>query len=147
MMIMNKKLDIYLANLAVNYIKLHNLHWNVVGRAFKQVHEYLEELYDATTESLDAVAEYQKMVGEYPKASLKEYLDLATIKEIKSTDYSIEDSLKHALEDQKILRDLATEIRNDADEKGEFSLVALMEGEVDAQNKAIWFIESMLKNG
>ena len=144
---MNKKLDIYLANLAVNYIKLHNLHWNVVGRAFKQVHEYLEELYDATTESLDAIAEYQKMVGEYPKASLKQYLDLATIKEIKSTDYSIEDSLKYALEDQKILRDLATEIRNDADEKGEFSLVALMEGEVEAQNKAIWFLESMLKNG
>lgn len=147
MIIMNKKLDIYLANLAVNYIKLHNLHWNVVGRAFKQVHEYLEELYDATTESLDAIAEYQKMVGEYPKASLKQYLDLATIKEIKSTDYSIEDSLKYALEDQKILRDLATEIRNDADEKGEFSLVALMEGEVEAQNKAIWFLESMLKNG
>ena len=144
---MNKKLDIYLANLAVNYIKLHNLHWNVVGRAFKQVHEYLEELYDATTESLDAIAEYQKMVGEYPKASLKQYLDLATIKEIKSTDYSIEDSLKYALEDQKILRDLATEIRNDADENGEFSLVALMEGEVEAQNKAIWFLESMLKNG
>ena len=142
---MSKKLDIYVANLAVNYIKLHNLHWNVVGRAFKQVHEYLESLYDETTESLDAVAEYQKMVGEYPKASLEEYLKITTIKELESKDYSIEDALKIAVEDQKLLRKLATEIRNEADEKGDFTLVALMEGEVAAQNKRIWFIESMLK--
>ena len=142
---MSKKIDTYVANLAVNYIKLHNLHWNVVGRAFKQVHEYLESLYDETTESLDAVAEYQKMVGEYPKASLEEYLKITTIKELESKDYSIEDALKIAVEDQKLLRKLATEIRNEADEKGDFTLVALMEGEVAAQNKRIWFIESMLK--
>ncbi len=142
---MSKKIDTYVANLAVNYIKLHNLHWNVVGRAFKQVHEYLEALYDETTESLDAVAEHQKMVGDFPKASLKDYLELATIKELESKDYSIDDVLKIALDDQKLLRKLATEIRNEADEKGDFTLVALMEGEVAAQNKRIWFIESMLK--
>jgi starvation-inducible DNA-binding protein len=142
---MSKKLDLYLANLGVNYVKLHNLHWNVIGRGFKQVHEYLEAMYDETTESFDEVAEYQKMVGEYPKASLEEYLKITTIKELESKDYSIEDALKIAVEDQKLMRDLATEIRNEADEKGEFILVALMEGEVEAQNKHIWFIESMLK--
>ena len=142
---MSKKIDTYVADLAVNYIKLHNLHWNVVGRAFKQVHEYLEALYDETTESLDAVAEHQKMVGDFPKASLKDYLELATIKELESKDHSIDDVLKIALDDQKLLRKLATEIRNEADEKGDFTLVALMEGEVAAQNKRIWFIESMLK--
>ena len=142
---MSKKLDIYVANLAVNYIKLHNLHWNVVGKAFKQVHEFLEAMYDETTESLDAVAEYQKMNGEFPKASLKDFLEIATIKELESKDYSIEDALKIALDDQKLLRKLATEIRNEADEKGEFTLVALMEGEVASQTKKIWFIESALK--
>lgn len=142
---MSKKLDLYLANLGVNYVKLHNLHWNVIGRGFKQVHEYLEAMYDETTESFDEVAEYQKMVGEYPKASLEEYLKITTIKELESKDYSIEDALKIAVEDQKLLRKLATEIRNEADEKGDFTLVALMEGEVAAQNKRIWFIESMLK--
>ena len=142
---MSKKLDLYLANLAVNYVKLHNLHWNVIGKTFKQVHEYLEHLYDETTESFDTVAEYQKMVGEYPKASLKEYLALASIKEIESKDYPTKEILDIVLADQKLLRKLATEIRNDADEKGEFSLVAIMEDEVAAYNKRIWFIESMLK--
>lgn len=142
---MSKKLDVYLANLAVNYIKLHNLHWNVLGKTFKQAHEYLEEMYDATTESLDEVAEYQKMVGEYPKASLKDYLEIATIKELESKDISSDEAFKIALDDQKLMRKLATEIRNEADEKGEFTLVALMEDEVAAQTKIIWFIESTLK--
>ena len=142
---MSKKLDIYLANLAVNYIKLHNLHWNVLGKTFKQAHEYLEEMYDATTESLDVVAEYQKMVGEYPKASLKDYLEIATIKELESKDFSSDEAFKIALDDQKLMRKLAIEIRSEADEKGEFSLVALMEDQVAAQTKHIWFIESTLK--
>ena len=85
------------------------------------------------------------MECEYAKAYLQESLEIATIKELESKEYSIEDALKIALEDQKLLRKLATEIRSEADEKGEFTLVALMEDEVAAQNKRIWFIESTLK--
>ena len=51
---------VYLANLAVLNAKLHNLHWNVVGRAFIQVHEYTEGLYDELFEQFDAVAEAMK---------------------------------------------------------------------------------------
>lgn len=142
---MSKKLDVYLANLAVNFVKLHNLHWNVVGKTFKQAHEYLEEIYDETAESFDAVAEYQKMAGKYPKASFKDYLEIATIKELESKDYTTKESFDIVLEDLKLMRKLATEIRNEADEKGEFSLVAMMEDEVASQTKKIWFIESTLK--
>lgn len=142
---MNKKLDIYVANLGVNYIKLHNLHWNVVGKTFRQAHEYLEDLYDETTESLDKIAEQQKMSGEYPKASLKDYLEIATIKEIESKDYTVQEAYEMVLEDLKLMRTLGTEIRNKADEDGEFTLVALMEEEVDQLEKHIWFVESSLK--
>ena len=41
-----KKLNTYLANLAVLNIKIHNLHWNIVGSQFVSVHEYLESEYD-----------------------------------------------------------------------------------------------------
>ena len=75
---MDKKLlnsaNKYLANVGVEYIKLHNLHWNVVGLNFKAVHEYLEGIYDSMAEVLDEVAELIKMEGGYPLASLKDYL-------------------------------------------------------------------------
>lgn len=144
-MIMTKKLDVYLANLAVNLVKLHNLHWNVVGKTFKQAHEYLEEMYDEVFEKYDVYAEYQKMAGVYPKASMKEYLEIATIKELESRDYNLQETFRIVLDDINLMRDLALEVRKEADENGEFNLVAMMEDEVASYNKKIWFIESMLK--
>ena len=47
------QVNAYLANIGVSYIKLHNLHWNVVGSQFKAAHEYLETLYDALADVLE----------------------------------------------------------------------------------------------
>ena len=79
---LNNALNAYIANIGVGYIKLHNLHWNVVGSQFKAVHEYLESLYDAFADVLDETAELLKMAGAQPVASLKGYLEIATIKEL-----------------------------------------------------------------
>ena len=40
-----EKMNLYLANQEVAYIKLHNLHWYVKGRSFFTLHAKLEELY------------------------------------------------------------------------------------------------------
>ena len=63
----SKKLNTYLANLAVWNVKLHNLHWNVVGKLFVSLHEYTESRYDAAFEAFDEVAEVLKMRGEMPR--------------------------------------------------------------------------------
>jgi DNA-binding ferritin-like protein len=34
-------LNVYLSDLAVLNVKLHNLHWNVVGPQFVQLHEFV----------------------------------------------------------------------------------------------------------
>ena len=80
---LNNALNTYIANIGVGYIKLHNLHWNVVGSQFKAVHEYLESLYDAFADVLDETAELLKIAGAQPVGSLKGYLAIATIKELR----------------------------------------------------------------
>lgn len=77
-----EKMNLYLANQEVAYIKLHNLHWYVKGRSFFTLHAKLEELYDRTAEIIDAVAERLLAVGQAPVANMKEALALATIKEL-----------------------------------------------------------------
>ena len=99
----------YLANINVNYVKLHNLHWNVLGLQFKPVHEYLEGLYDSMHEIFDEVAELLKMNGEYPLASLKDFLAVSEISELESKDYGVKESLQIALADIKVLRENAVE--------------------------------------
>jgi len=137
-----KNLDKYLANLAVGNIKLHNLHWNVTGFTFKAVHEYLEALYDDFFEKYDAVAEYQKMNGVYPKASLKEYLEISDIDELESKDIDAKSAVEEALKLLKHMRELAEVI---SDESDDFVLSNMMEDHITGYNKQIWFMESMLK--
>ena len=142
--ILKEKLNKYLADNAVLYIKLHNLHWNVYGMQFKGVHEYLEVLYDATTEKLDAIAELIRMHGEYPAASLKEYLALSNVEELPTEAIGIKEALSIVLEDLKMLDNEAKDIRATADEKDVFDIVAMMEDDCADYQKTIWFISSML---
>ena len=146
---MNKNLvsktNKYLANVGVEYIKLHNLHWNVIGLQFKAVHEYLESLYDSLADVLDEVAELIKMGGEFPLASLKDYLEVAEVSELVSKDYGIKESLEMALADIKLLKGNAEELRELASAEDYYPLVNMMEDHLGNYNKVIWFLESMLK--
>lgn len=135
----------YIANIGVSYIKLHNLHWNVVGKQFKSVHEYLESLYDALAGVLDEVAEILKMNDEMPLGSLRDYLEAASIKELDNREISVKDSLKIVLEDLEVLKAQAEEIRAMASEADDYQLVGAMEDHLGNYNKNIWFIKSMLK--
>ncbi len=145
---MSKKLDLLnqlVADIAVANVKFHNLHWNVVGERFKEVHEFAEELYDMLFEQYDEVAERVKMLDEFPPATLKEYLELTKIDELANKDYTVKETLTYLLEDIQYLKGLATEARNVADDEGDFGTVAMLEDVVGAYCKHDWFIRTMLK--
>ena len=117
----------------------------MVGLQFKSTHEYLEEVYDEYADYLDEVAELLRMEGELPLASLKDYLAVASIKELETKEVSIECALSTLLSDMKALREEAGKLREQADEEGNFSLVAMMEDHIANFNKRIWFVEAMVK--
>ena len=135
----------YVADLAVLNVKFHNLHWNVVGENFEQVHVYLEKLYDDFFLKFDEVAERIKMLGEFPKASLKDYLEITNIKELGLEDVTVKNALEVAQEELKHLKESALAIRKEADKNDDFVTVSLMEDHVGIYDKEIWFIKSALK--
>lgn len=139
-----EKMNEYLANLAVGNVKLHNIHWNVVGTQFVQVHEYTEGIYDDFFAKYDEVAEALKMRNEKPLVTMKDYLEKATIKENSNDRFTVRESLEIVKSDLELMRKLATEIRNVSDEAGDFGIVAMMEDHVAGYDKEIWFINSML---
>ncbi len=79
----------------------------------------------------------------YPVASLKEYLELTTVKEIESKDYSVGEVIDLVESELKALCELATTIRNEADEANDFVLVAQFEAYIAAFQKNLWFIKAM----
>jgi starvation-inducible DNA-binding protein len=143
-----KSLDLaqkYLANLAVLFVKLHNIHWNVVGKPFMRVHTFTEELYDQVFADFDAVAELLKTKNVMPLSTMKEYLEKATIEEVPGQDFSTKDAVKIVKKDLETMRALGTEVRNLADEEGDFETVAMFEDYVAFYSKNIWFADAMLK--
>jgi starvation-inducible DNA-binding protein len=139
-----EKLNKYLADTAVMYIKLHNLHWNVSGLQFKAVHEFLEGLYDGITENMDAIAEIMRIHGKYPAASMEEYLKLTSVKELPSKKIDVKTVLTIVLDELKALESGAKEVRAVADADDTFDVANMMEDHCAEFSKTLWFIESML---
>ena len=138
-----KKLNTYLANLAVWNVKLHNLHWNVTGHYFKPLHEMTESIYDEVFEAFDSVAEIMKMKVEMPLSTMSEYLAVATIKEVPAKAFSAHEVVAMIEEDMKLMNELALEIRKDALESDDFEVQSMFEGFVAGFSKQLWFIHAM----
>jgi len=140
-----KLMNQLVADLAVNFVKFHNLHWNVVGERFEPVHVYAEKLYDMLNEQYDEVAERMKMLGVFPAAQMKTYLEMTNVEELEDRDYQIPEVFKILKEELEKLRALATEIRTLADDGGDFATVAMLEDMVGEYDKEIWFMEQAIK--
>lgn len=69
------------ANFNVLYVKIHNFHWYVKGEQFFALHVKFEELYEEVTLKMDEVAERLLSIKGSPAATMKEYLEIATIQE------------------------------------------------------------------
>lgn len=134
----------YLANLAVLNVKTHNLHFNVVGPSFKNVHEYLESIYDTYFDYYDAVAEIVKMQEQMPIVSVAEYLKLTSIEEVPAKEYPIAEALEIARKDMEVMRDAALAIRKEAEEEDNFALANMMEDHVAYYAKQLWFMKASL---
>lgn len=133
----------YLANLNVLKVKLLNMHWNVVGKQFMILHNLTEEIYDIMWEQIDVVAEVLKMKEVYPLSTVKEYLEVTTIEEVKAKDFTSTEVLGHVLTDLEKMKELVVEVRNAADEAGDFEVVALFEDYAAVYSKYIWFAKSL----
>jgi len=138
-------LNRYVSNIAVLNIKLHNLHWNVIGQNFEQTHLFLERLYDDLFVKLDEVAERIKMLGFLPNANLASYLKDSTVKELESNEVSVKNAIEIAHEEYLCLVSLAKEIRGIAIDQDDFVTQAMLEAHIAVFNKEIWFMTSELK--
>lgn len=135
----------YLANLNLLNVKFHNIHWNIVGKKFMEIHNFTETIYDKFFENIDEVAELLKMKENYPLSTMKEYLENTDLEEIQARDFTDDEALKIIKSDFEYMKNQAIEIRNLADEENDFETVAMFEGFISEYSKNIWFLNSIMK--
>ncbi|WP_313584407.1 Dps family protein [Lacrimispora sp.] len=139
-----EKLNEYLANQQVMYIKLHNLHWYVKGRSFFTLHTKLEELYDQTAQIMDDVAERLLALGGSPVASLEKALALSSVKELEDVPISSDETIKSLISDVEYwIRD-TKEIVKLAEDDDDGATADQFNGYLAEYQKLLWMLKSYI---
>ncbi|MGF7046610.1 starvation-inducible DNA-binding protein [Paenibacillus sp. DS2015] len=140
---LQQALNQQVANFNVLYVKLHNFHWFVRGEQFVTLHAKFEELYNDVTLIMDEVAERLLTIKGSPSATMKEYLELATIQEAGGK----EDARKMV---QAIIEDFATvaeeldegiTLAEDAKDHPTVDMFIKIKGDLE---KHMWILRSLL---
>lgn len=139
-----EKLNEYLANQQVMYMKLHNLHWYVKGRSFFTLHAKLEELYDQTAQIMDDVAERLLALGGSPVASLKKALALSSVKELEDVPISSDETIKSLISDVEYWIKDTKEIVKLAEDDDDGATADQFNGYLSEYQKLLWMLKSYI---
>ena len=139
---LEKKLNLYLANQLVDYVKKHNLHWHLKGSHFFTLHAKLEELYEEAGDILDEVAERILALGGNPVSNMKEALSMATIKELEDGPKPTDQTIKALISDTDYWIKDSKEIAELADKEGDSVTNDMFNGYTKAYQKLAWMLKA-----
>ena len=71
------------------------LHWTIVGRRFKDVHEHLDEIIDSVRIHSDDIAEYITTVGQIPNGTAAAIAKAAPFADVAIESIEVEDVLNY----------------------------------------------------
>jgi starvation-inducible DNA-binding protein len=63
------------------FTKTRNYHWNVVGKDFKERHEFFQQQYEKLDQLIDEIAERSRQLGGVSVATMTEFLQNTNLKE------------------------------------------------------------------
>lgn len=126
-------LSAVLADAMVLYTKTRKFHWNVNGESFMELHKLFEAQYNKLEEAIDEIAERISKLGAPAIGTLKEFLQLASLKETPGKNPSRTGMIQELLSDHeaviKALRKNIDDCEDKFKDKGTADfLTALMQG-------------------
>ncbi len=138
-----EKLNKLLANYQIFYQNLRGLHWNVKGPMFFALHEKFEEYYNQSAEVVDEIAERVLMLGGQPLHSFADYLETATLEQVKNVSDGRE-AVEAVLKADRFMIDQFKDILETANENEDEGTSAMMSDWIGETEKRIWMLESYL---
>jgi starvation-inducible DNA-binding protein len=136
----------YISELAVFNVKIHNVHWNMVGHPFIMFHKYTETLYTSVFEMYDQMAERARAHGSFPIGNMKKYLELSGLQELPEEPKAVDIwfGLEVLVNDLTYLKKQSINIKELADSNKDHGTSALMDDHILKYEEAVWFLSSSL---
>lgn len=106
-----------LADAMVLYTKTRKFHWNVSGNSFMELHKLFEKQYKILEEAIDEIAERINKLGAKTPGTMKEFIDMSSLKEAPGKYPSQQDMLKELLKDHEAVIVQLRKFIDECDEK------------------------------
>jgi starvation-inducible DNA-binding protein len=132
-----------IANWNVLYTKLHRFHWYVKGPLFFTLHAKFEELYNEAGLVVDQLAERLLAIGGQPVATMKEYLETATLVETNNESKASEMVASLVLDYKQIKEELEA-LATLAEENNDTITNEMATGLIESLDTHIWMLTAYL---
>ncbi len=134
----------FLADSYTLYVKLHNFHWNVTGKMFRNLHVAFEEQYTELAVALDEIAERIRALGHPAPGSFTEFQKISTVKDPKPGLSAMEMVAELVRDHETIVRNARESIKI-AEEAGDDATVDLFTVRMQVHEKTAWLLRSALE--
>jgi starvation-inducible DNA-binding protein len=140
---LHSALNLQIANWNVLYTKLHRYHWYVKGPLFFTLHEKFEELYEEAAGVIDEVAERLLAIGGEPIATMKEYINTATLSETNG-ERTANEMVQSLIKDYKQVKEDLKQLVKLAEENDDDVTADLAIGLMEKLDTHIWMLTAYL---
>lgn len=137
-------LSALLADSYTLYLMTHNFHWNVTGPMFNTLHLMFMEQYTEQWNALDLIAERIRALGHPAPGTYKEFLDLASIKEVEGVPGAT-DMIRHLVAAQEATARTARGLFPLLEAANDQPTADLITQRLEVHEKTAWMLRSMLE--
>ncbi|WP_394672812.1 Dps family protein [Limnobacter sp.] len=137
-------LSALLADSYTLYLMTHNFHWNVTGPQFNSLHNMFMTQYTEQWTALDLIAERIRSLGFPAPGTYKEFVKLASIKEVEGVPKATE-MIKHLVAAQEATARTARKLFPVVNEANDQPTADVLTQRIDIHEKTAWMLRSMLE--
>jgi starvation-inducible DNA-binding protein len=137
-------LSTLLADSYTLYLMTHNFHWNVTGPMFNTLHLMFMGQYTEQWNALDIIAERIRALGFPAPGTYKEFVKLASIKEVEGVPKAKE-MIAHLVAAQEATARTARGLFPLVDKANDQPTADVLTQRLDVHEKTAWMLRSLLE--
>ena len=138
-------LSALLADSYTLYLMTHNFHWNVTGPDFNSLHLMFMGQYTEQWNALDLIAERIRALGHPAPGTYKEFVKLASIKEVEGVPNS-NDMIRHLVSAQEATARTARKLFPLVNAANDQPTADLLTQRLEVHEKTAWMLRSLLED-
>ncbi len=127
------------------YLMTHNFHWNVTGPMFNTLHLMFMEQYTEQWNALDVIAERIRALGHPAPGTYKDFVKLASIKEVSGVPNATE-MIRRLVVAQQATARTARALFPVVNAANDQPTADLLTQRLEVHDRTAWMLRSLLEN-